>query len=100
MPRKSAATTQAELENLIADLRDVLARKEMDVVPEITRLRERLEDGVAAVSERASQVASEATERAREAAQRADAYAHDEPWRVAGVALAVGAVLGFLMAKR
>ena len=35
MPRKSAATTQAELENLIADLRDVLARKEMDVVPEI-----------------------------------------------------------------
>lgn len=100
MVRKSAAATQTELENLIADLRDVLARKELDVVPEITSLRERLDDGVRVASERASQVAHEATERAREAAQRADAYAHDEPWRVAGVALAVGAVLGFLMAKR
>ncbi len=30
----------------------------------------------------------------------ADRYAHDEPWRVAGAALAVGALVGFLLARR
>ncbi|GLS14273.1 DUF883 family protein [Hydrogenophaga electricum] len=100
MPRKSAAASQTELENLIADLRDVLARKELDVLPEISSLRERLEDGVHTVRERASQVAHDAAEHARDAAHRVDTYAHDEPWRVASVALAVGAVFGFLIGRR
>lgn len=100
MPRKSAATVQAELENLVADLRDVLSRKELDAVPEISRLRERLEDGVHAARERASQAAHDAAERARDAAHRADSYAHDEPWRVAGVAAAVGAVFGYMLGRR
>ena len=30
----------------------------------------------------------------------AAAPAHDEPWRVAGAALAVGALVGFLLARR
>lgn len=101
MPRKSAAAhAQAELESLVADLRDVLSRKELDAVPEISRLRERLEDGVAAVRERASLAAHDAAERARDAAHRADNYAHDEPWRVAGIAAAVGAVFGFILGRR
>ena len=38
--------------------------------------------------------------RDQEAALAADRYAHDEPWRVAGAALAVGALVGFLLARR
>ena len=36
----------------------------------------------------------------KDAAKAADQYAHDEPWRVAGAALAVGALVGFLLARR
>lgn len=101
MPRKSAAATaQAELEDLVADLRDVLGRKELDVVPEISKLRERLEDGLYKARERARDAAHDAAERARDAAHRADNYAHDEPWRVAGVALAIGTMLGYMLGRR
>ena len=55
----------------------------------------------------ASEAAHEAAERAREAARRAkeaaykaDEYAHEEPWRVAGVALGLGALLGYLLGRR
>ena len=37
---------------------------------------------------------------AKDAAYAADRYAHDEPWRVAGAALAMGALLGFLLGRR
>ena len=44
--------------------------------------------------------AQDAARQAKEAALAADRYAHDEPWRVAGAALAVGALVGFLLARR
>jgi ElaB/YqjD/DUF883 family membrane-anchored ribosome-binding protein len=98
--KKSGAATQAELENLVADLRDVLARKELDSVPEISRLRERLDEGVQALRERAGQVAHDAAERARDAVHRADSYAHDEPWRVAAMAAVAGALVGYILGRR
>ena len=54
----------------------------------------------AKVRDAAVQTAQDAAEQAREAARMADRYAHDEPWRVAGAALAIGAVVGFLLTRR
>lgn len=93
-------TTQGELEKLVADLRGLLANKDLDAVPEIRQLRERLDDGMHAVRQSAMNAAQEAARQAKEAALAADRYAHDEPWRVAGAALAVGALVGFLLARR
>lgn len=96
----TTTTTQAELEKLVSDLRGLLASKTLDAVPEIKMLRQRLDDGVQHARESAVRAAQEAAERAKEAALAADRYAHDEPWRVAGAALAVGALVGFLLARR
>ncbi|MNU08448.1 hypothetical protein D3C72_2544990 [compost metagenome] len=52
------------------------------------------------VRESAVRAAQDAARQAKEAALAADRYAHDEPWRVAGAALAVGALVGFLLARR
>ena len=82
MTASDTTTTQGELEKLVSDLRGLLANKDLDAVPEIKLLRQRLDDGMHNV---------------RESAVRA---AHDEPWRVAGAALAVGALVGFLLARR
>jgi hypothetical protein len=40
------STTQGELEKLVSDLRGLLANKDLDVVPEIKLLRQRLDDGI------------------------------------------------------
>lgn len=102
-----ASASQAELENLLADLRTLLDKDELSSLPEVRAIRERIEGGIETVRETASSVAHEAAERAREAARRAkeaaeaaDEYAHEEPWRVAGVALGLGALIGFLLGRR
>ena len=91
----TTTTTQGELEKLVSDLRGLLANKDLDTVPEIKLLRQRLDDGMHNVRESAVRAAQ-----AKDAAIAADRYAHDEPWRVAGAALAVGALVGFLLARR
>lgn len=96
----SVASAQAELEKLVSDLRGLLASKDLDSVPEIKLLRQRLDDGMSTVRDSAVRAAQEAARQAKEAAAAADRYAHDEPWRVAGAALAVGALVGFLLARR
>jgi ElaB/YqjD/DUF883 family membrane-anchored ribosome-binding protein len=96
----TVASTQTELEKLVSDLRGLLANKDLDGVPEIKLLRQRLDDGMTSVRDSAVRTAQEAARQAKEAAAAADRYAHDEPWRVAGAALAVGALVGFLMARR
>ena len=86
--------------NVRAFLRGLLANKDLDVVPEIKLLRQRLDDGIHSARESAIRAAQDAARQAKDAAIAADRYAHDEPWRVAGAALAVGALVGFLLARR
>ncbi|SFU96386.1 Membrane-anchored ribosome-binding protein, inhibits growth in stationary phase, ElaB/YqjD/DUF883 family [Paenacidovorax caeni] len=96
----SVSTSQTELEKLVSDLRGLLANKDLDTIPEIKLLRQRIDDGMSTVRDSAVRAAQEAARQAKEAAHAADRYAHDEPWRVASAALAVGALVGFLLARR
>lgn len=100
MTNPEVTTTQGDLEKLVSDLRGLLTSKDLDSVPEIRLLRQRLDDGMHTVRESAVRTAQEAARQAKEAALAADRYAHDEPWRVAGAALAVGALVGYLLARR
>lgn len=100
MTSSENTTTQGELENLVSDLRGLLSSKSLDSVPEIKLLRQKLDDGMQSVRESAVRAAQDAARQAKDAALAADRYAHDEPWRVAGVAMAAGALVGFLLARR
>jgi ElaB/YqjD/DUF883 family membrane-anchored ribosome-binding protein len=94
------SNAQHELEKLVSDLRGLISSKDLDSVPEIRHLRRRLDDGVTTVRDSTVRAAQEAANQAKEAARVADRYAHDEPWRVATAALAAGALVGFLLARR
>ena len=96
----TVSSAQQDLERLVSDLRGLLASKDLDSIPQIGALRERIDDGLNRARDSAVQAAQEAARQAKEAAVAADRYAHDEPWRVAGAALAVGALVGFLLARR
>ena len=96
----SLHSTQTELEKLVSEMRTLMANKNLDSVPEIKALRDRLDEGMHNVRDAAIRAAQEAANQAKDAARAADRYAHDDPWRVAGAALAVGALVGFLLARR
>ena len=69
------STTQGELEKLVSDLRGLLANKDLDVVPEIKLLRQRLDDGIHSARESAIRAAQDAARQAKDAAIAADRYA-------------------------
>ena len=94
------STTQDELEKLVSDLRGLLSSRNLDSVPEIKMLRQRLDDGMHTVRDATVQAAQDAACQARDAAQAVDQYAHDEPWRVVAAAMAVGTLVGFLLSRR
>ena len=79
MTTDSVTTTQTDLEKLVSDLRGLLASKDLDGIPEIKQLRQRLDDGIHSVRDSAVRAAQEAALQAKDAARAADRYAHDEP---------------------
>ncbi len=95
---ENAATAVAD--ELAADVHEVLASKEFDAVPKIKALRQRVDAKLAIARELAAAKAKLAARKAREAADTANAYAHDEPWQIAGAALAVGVLVGLLVSGR
>jgi len=94
------AAANAVAEDLANDVRGVLASKELDGVPHIKALRQRVDAKLAIARELASEKGKLAAKKAREAAGTANAYAHDEPWQIAGAALAVGVLVGLLLGRR
>lgn len=94
------AAANAVAEDLANDVRGVLASKELDAVPHIKQLRQRVDAKLAIARELASEKGKLAAKKAREAADTANAYAHDEPWQIAGAALAVGVLVGLLLGRR
>jgi ElaB/YqjD/DUF883 family membrane-anchored ribosome-binding protein len=91
---------EAAAEDIANEVRDALASKELDSVPQIKALRQRVDSKLAIARELAAEKSRIAARKAREAAHTANVYAHDEPWQVAGAALAVGILVGLLIGRR
>lgn len=94
------AAANAVAEDIASDVRGVLASKELDSMPQIKALRQRIDSKIAIARELAAEKSRIATKKAKEAASTANAYAHDEPWQIAGAALAVGVLVGLLLGRR
>jgi ElaB/YqjD/DUF883 family membrane-anchored ribosome-binding protein len=94
------AAANAVVEDLASDVRGVLSGKELESVPQLKALRQRVETKLAIARELASEKSKVAAKKAKEAASSANAYAHDEPWQIAAGALAVGVLVGLLLGRR
>jgi ElaB/YqjD/DUF883 family membrane-anchored ribosome-binding protein len=90
----------AEIQNLIADVEDLVARiadlKDEDVV----RVRSRVLRAVGTAKESLAESADNLRRQAQRAATTADDFIHDSPWQAVGIAALVGAVVGILATRR
>ncbi len=96
----ATSNLEAAADAVVEDVRGVLASKDLDAVPHIKQMRQRVDAKLAIAKEITAEKARIAAKKAREAADTANAYAHDEPWQIAGAALAVGVLLGLLLGRR
>src|SRR5690349_728253 len=88
-------------EKLVADMRTVLTDTEQllkDVIGQsgekLAALRPRIEENLRNARARLEELEQVATERVRAAAHTTDAYAHEHPWKVAGLATLLGVAVG------
>lgn len=99
-PSNMKNVASAEIQNLIADVEELVARiadlKDADVV----RVRSKVLRAVGNAKESLAESADNLRRQAQQAARTADDFVHDSPWQAVGIAALVGAVAGILATRR
>ncbi len=96
----SAAALEREWADLKQDFNELVSNPAVRDLPEVRALKERVQESLRRAGDAAADVSHDITRRAKHAATMADDYAHDEPWKVAGVAVLAGLAIGLLLSRR
>ncbi|MCW5626121.1 MAG: DUF883 domain-containing protein [Burkholderiales bacterium] len=98
---KDAGTTvKNELQDVVDDVMGVMSSPSLRDNPEIRALRERLQHGYERARTRIAHASEVVTDNVGAAARATDEYAHEQPWKVAGVAALAGLAIGVLLFRR
>jgi ElaB/YqjD/DUF883 family membrane-anchored ribosome-binding protein len=98
--RRARAAGNQEVEKLIAEVEELVARLADPNDPGIARLRAKVTDAVRSTKRVIADRAVQAQRQAREALAAGDTYVHQQPWEAIGAAALIGLVLGFVLFRR
>jgi ElaB/YqjD/DUF883 family membrane-anchored ribosome-binding protein len=94
-------------EKLVADMRAVLADSEQllkavvgQSSEKLAALQPRIQENLRNARARLEEFEQIASERARAAVQVSDDYAHEHPWKIAGITALLGVAVGLLIGRR
>jgi ElaB/YqjD/DUF883 family membrane-anchored ribosome-binding protein len=100
---KEAVSTQKLMDDLsavVADAEELLKATANQTGERITAVRARAEESVKTAKDRIADAQDELMDQAKVAAREADVYMHENPWKAAGIAAAVGVLIGALISRR
>lgn len=89
-----------DVKNVIADAEDLLKATATDASERVKSLRPRLEESMRSTKLRLVEAERAVLDTTRSAAEATDRYAHDNPWKTAGIAATVGLLLGLIIGRR
>ena len=93
-----------DVKAVLADTEELLEALRTESKERIAGLRPRVEATIKRARMRLAESEAAVTARARQVARNADVYAHENPWKTAGMAAAggalIGAMVGVLLARR
>lgn len=89
-----------DLSAVVSDAEELLKATASQTGERITAARARAEETLKSAKVRLADAQDALLVKAKYAAQETDAYVHENPWRAAGVAAAVGVLIGALIARR
>ncbi|AKJ27009.1 DUF883 family protein [Caldimonas brevitalea] len=98
--KRRASALQREWAGLQADVEELVSNPRMGDAPDVKALKERLQSSLYRVSEAVADASHGIGQRVRHTASATNDYVHEEPWKVATVALIAGALIGFLASRR
>jgi len=85
---------------VISDTEELLKATASQTGERVSAARTRMQETLENSRERLTELQGDVTERARAAAQATDQLMHENPWKAAGIAAAVGFLLGLLVHRR
>jgi ElaB/YqjD/DUF883 family membrane-anchored ribosome-binding protein len=100
---KELVSTQKLMDDLsavVADAEELLKATASQTGERITAVRARAEESVRTAKDRIADVQDQLMDQAKVAAREADTYVHENPWKAAGVAAAVGVLIGAIISRR
>jgi len=98
--RRAKSAGNQEVNNLIADVEDLVSRVSEAADPEIARLRAKVESALATTKKAIADGADQVQRQAKDALDAGDRYVRDQPWQAIGIAAIAGLAIGFLVSRR
>lgn len=101
--RTSTNTTNPiarDFQNVVEDAHELLKTVEREGGAKVSEARTKLQGSFDAAKARLSDLGHAAQDGAKKYAAHTDEYVHSHPWQAIGVGAAVGALVGFLIARR
>ena len=89
-----------EVQNLIADVEDLIDRVGDAADPEIRRLRSKVAAALAITKKSIAEGVEQVQGQAKQAIDASDQYVRNQPWEAIGIAALAGLAVGFLVARR
>ncbi|HWQ37197.1 MAG TPA: DUF883 family protein [Burkholderiales bacterium] len=89
----------ADFKAVIRDAEELLQATANQAGEKVTAARGRIQESLRNAKEELQEIEAAAMEKARVAARATDAYVHQHPWQTAGIAAAVGIVIGMLIGR-
>jgi len=100
---KELVSTQKLMDDLsavVADAEELLKATASQTGDRIMAVRARAEESVRVAKDRIADAQDQLMDQARATAREADVYVHENPWKAAGVAAAVGLLIGAIISRR
>lgn len=89
-----------DLSAVVTDAEELLKATANQTGERIAAARAKAEESLRVAKVRLADAQEALLEKAKVAAKQADTYVHDNPWKAAGIAAAVGVLIGALIARR
>ncbi len=89
-----------EVQNLIADVEDLMDRVGDAADPEIRRLRAKVADAITTAKKSIADGVEQVQGQANQAIEASDRYVRNQPWEAIGIAALAGLAVGFLVSRR
>jgi ElaB/YqjD/DUF883 family membrane-anchored ribosome-binding protein len=97
---QAGAAAGEEMQNLLADVDDLINRVGDAADPEVRRLRSKVAAAVAATRQSIADGTEQVQRQAKQALEASDRYVHNQPWEAIGIAALAGIAVGFLVSRR
>jgi ElaB/YqjD/DUF883 family membrane-anchored ribosome-binding protein len=98
--QQAGAAAGEEVQNLIADVEDLMDRVGDAADPEIRRLRAKVADAITTAKKSIADGVEQVQGHANQAIEASDRYVRNQPWEAIGIAALAGLAVGFLVSRR